>query len=164
MYFTRFETKFINHLAFGMWPDLFAYTYETNEKLIDSFLDNLDKVPERSILLINHILNAHQIWNARILGNKHLKFGKKNKPESWKELNQMNNKNSQEILKNYNLNQTIPYQNSKGIIFNNTIKDVLFHVINHSTYHRGQIAILFRKAGLEPIPTDYIFYKRSLDL
>ncbi len=46
--------------------------------------------------------------------------------------------------------------------FTNVIQDVLFHFINHSTYHRGQIAIQMKEAGLEPIATDYIFFKRTL--
>ncbi|QLH28398.1 MAG: hypothetical protein HWD63_02710 [Candidatus Parvibacillus calidus] len=39
------------------------------------------------------------------------------------------------------------------------MKDIIFHIINHSTYHRGQIAMEFRQSGLEPLNTDYIFYK-----
>jgi uncharacterized damage-inducible protein DinB len=45
-------------------------------------------------------------------------------------------------------------------LFTNTIKDILFHIINHSTNHRGQIAVDFRNNGLEPLVLDYVFYKR----
>ncbi|MCF8317339.1 MAG: hypothetical protein K9I02_01220 [Haliscomenobacter sp.] len=54
----------------------------------------------------------------------------------------------------------INYSNSKGQLFSNSIQDMLFHIINHSTYHRGQVATEFKRQGLEPLVTDYIFFKR----
>ncbi|WP_185211767.1 DinB family protein [Sphingobacterium mizutaii] len=35
----------------------------------------------------------------------------------------------------------------------------MFHIINHSNYHRAQIATELRKQEIEPIQTDYIKYK-----
>jgi uncharacterized damage-inducible protein DinB len=46
------------------------------------------------------------------------------------------------------------------VAFSNDIKSIIFHVINHSTYHRGQIASEFKQNGLDPMVTDYILYKR----
>ena len=41
--------------------------------------------------------------------------------------------------------------------------DILLHVFNHSTFHRGQIITIARNLGLETFPrTDYIYYL-SLD-
>ena len=54
----------------------------------------------------------------------------------------------------------IDYENSEGRLFNNTVQDILFHIINHSTHHRGQISTDFRQNGLEPLQLDYVFYKR----
>jgi uncharacterized damage-inducible protein DinB len=36
-----------------------------------------------------------------------------------------------------------------------TLGELVQHVINHSTYHRGQIALLLRQLGHEPPSTDY---------
>ena len=33
--------------------------------------------------------------------------------------------------------------------------DLILHATNHSTYHRGQLAMLLRQLGQEPPPTDY---------
>jgi uncharacterized damage-inducible protein DinB len=49
----------------------------------------------------------------------------------------------------------------KGEKFANTIKDIVVHVINHSTYHRAQIAQLVKQSGGEPAKTDYIVYQRE---
>ncbi|SFL25826.1 Uncharacterized damage-inducible protein DinB (forms a four-helix bundle) [Paenibacillus sp. 1_12] len=32
------------------------------------------------------------------------------------------------------------------------------HVVNHGTYHRGNITAMLRQLGFEGVPTDYIFY------
>jgi uncharacterized damage-inducible protein DinB len=47
-----------------------------------------------------------------------------------------------------------------GDTYTNSVQEILFHIINHSTYHRGQIMAQLRESGLEAISTDYIFYKR----
>ena len=72
----------------------------------------------------------------------------------------MNYEHSLHILDKFDLTATMSYTNSKGQTFSNSIRDILFHVINHSTYHRAQIATEFKQNGLEPLVTDYIFYKR----
>jgi uncharacterized damage-inducible protein DinB len=36
---------------------------------------------------------------------------------------------------------------------------ILQHIVNHSTYHRGQIATLLRQLGLTPMSTDLLFFK-----
>jgi uncharacterized damage-inducible protein DinB len=35
---------------------------------------------------------------------------------------------------------------------------VLRHVVNHSTYHRGQVASKLKRFGVEPPATDFIFW------
>ncbi|WP_026677499.1 DinB family protein [Fictibacillus gelatini] len=36
--------------------------------------------------------------------------------------------------------------------------ELIQHVVNHGTYHRGNIAAMLRQMGHPGIPTDYIFY------
>ena len=36
----------------------------------------------------------------------------------------------------------------------------MIHLVNHSSYHRAQIAMLLRQKGMEPINTDFITYDR----
>jgi uncharacterized damage-inducible protein DinB len=65
------------------------------------------------------------------------------------------------LLDTIALESTVNYSNSKGAHFQNSVRDVFYHIINHSSYHRAQIATLFKQGGLEPINTDYIFFKRN---
>ncbi len=39
--------------------------------------------------------------------------------------------------------------------------DVLTQYHDHSSYHRGQIAVLFRDVGIEPVVTDFIVWTRT---
>lgn len=37
--------------------------------------------------------------------------------------------------------------------------DLLVHVVNHSTYHRGQVASMLRQVGAVPPSTDFVVFK-----
>ena len=145
----------------AFFQDTFEYTHNTNEQLIVLLNRTPEVYSDRISLLFSHILNAHHIWNHRILGLKP-KLG------VWQELdigelrtiNLENFGQSSKILLFDDLTKPINYTNSKGENFKNSISEMLFHIINHSTYHRGQIMALMKNKGVEPLTTDYIFYKR----
>lgn len=59
------------------------------------------------------------------------------------------------------LDKTIDYKNSKSQPWRSRVEDVLMHVVIHSAYHRGQIAMGMRAAGLNPAYTDFIHAVRS---
>jgi uncharacterized damage-inducible protein DinB len=145
----------------SFFKELFQYNYHINQKLIEIFLANQDNISEKSAKLFNHIINAHQIWNCRILQNlKTYGTWEIHSPLEYKAIDKENYNNSLHIIDNYDLSNIIQYTTSKGEVFNNCIRDILFHVINHSTYHRAQIATEFKVNGIETLTTDYIFYKR----
>lgn len=140
--------------------DLFEYTYHFNKEMIKIISENLEKVDEKIISLINHTLNAQQIWNSRILNEKSFEVWQINPFENLNGINQQNFNKSLEIVQNFDPDQKIEYQNSRGKKFENTVFEMLFQAINHSTYHRGQINSLLKQSGITPILADYIFYKR----
>lgn len=140
--------------------DLFEYTYHFNADMIKVIAESRALVDDKTISLINHTLNAQQIWNARILGETTFEVWQINPFESLVEINHTNFLKSIDIIRNFDPDQKIEYQNSRGTKFENTIFEMLFHAVNHSTYHRGQINSLLKQSGLTPLLTDYIFYKR----
>ena len=143
------------------FKELFEYSHHFNQNLSDVFNDSPDKTFQKSVKLFNHLLNAHQVWNNRIeLKQATFRIWELHSTQDLKNIDQTNNEQSLQILDKFDLNETINYSNSKGQAFSNSIRDILFHVINHSTYHRGQIATEFRLHELEPLITDYIFYKQ----
>lgn len=146
----------------AFFSELLEYNFQSNEKLIEVFLNHSNQVSEKSQPLFSHILNAHHIWNSRIQGdNAILGVWDIHPIDDFTRLNLDNYLRSTSILENADLDQSINYTNSKGLHFDNSIRDTLFHLINHSTYHRGQIAMDLRQTEIEPVSTDYIFFKRA---
>jgi uncharacterized damage-inducible protein DinB len=143
------------------FSELFYYNHSCNQKLIDSFLNIDQGIADQSIRLLNHILNAHQIWNNRAL-SRHEFYGvwEIHHLSELKNIDVSNYQHSSDILAKVNLDTNVAYLTSTGTAFNNKLRDMLFHIINHSTYHRAQIATEFKENGLHPIASDYIHFKR----
>ncbi len=141
--------------------DLLEYNSHFNQLLIKIYLENKDSFNEKMISLLNHILNAQQVWNSRIIFEDSFGVWQINVDDLLLKINSDNYTDSCKILDEKNFDEIITYKTSKGQEFNNSIQGILFHLINHSTYHRGQVATQMKEAGLEPIATDYIFFKRN---
>ena len=56
------------------------------------------------------------------------------------------------------LQTVISYTNTKGEQWKYPLGQVLQHVVNHSTYHRGQVITLLRQLGAEVVITDFLIY------
>jgi len=54
------------------------------------------------------------------------------------------------------------YQNTKREVFKMPVYQVLHHVFNHGTYHRGQLINMLQQLGVEKLPqTDFIVWCRK---
>lgn len=54
------------------------------------------------------------------------------------------------------------YYNSKKEKFKQPVYQVLMHLFNHGTYHRGQLVTMLRQLGVTDIPaTDFIVWSRK---
>ena len=144
------------------FKEAFEYTHHYNDLVIKSLMQKYDNLPKKSLQLINHTLNAQEIWNYRVLQKPvNTKVWDIRPLDKLKDINNYNLETSILIIDNYDFEKVIDYINSKGERFSNTVRDILFHVINHSTYHRGQIATDCKLNGMIPLVTDYIFYRRE---
>jgi uncharacterized damage-inducible protein DinB len=56
--------------------------------------------------------------------------------------------------------QTVHYTNSAGTPFENSLSEITTHLVNHGTYHRGQLATAISAAGGKPPSTDFIAWVR----
>lgn len=144
---------------------LFEYDRWANEETLAS-IKNLKAGRARSIQLYSHIVETEILWYQRIRknyahivnvwGNWPLEQAETEAGRMTTEWNTLLANESESFLLN-----RIAYKNTKGTPFENTVDDILTHVVNHSSYHRGQIAAEVRKAGGEPAYTDYIQYQRT---
>lgn len=143
---------------------LFKYNEWANNRVLEVILT--DGFNEPSVLkLLSHIIAAQQLWMDRVL-NKDTKL------EVWPDytlegcitLSKESSANwikFVEMIRDEDLSKTINYVTTKGDPFSNTIEDILTQLINHSSYHRAQIAMKCRQAGYTPAQTDFIVFARS---
>src|SRR5690606_13353796 len=59
------------------------------------------------------------------------------------------------------VDREIAYRNSAGQAFVTRLGDILLHVFLHGAYHRGQVSLMVRRSGGEPVPTDFIQFVRG---
>ncbi len=144
----------------AFFKDIFEYHHHFNQTLMKQMIENEKKLSERIVLLLSHSINAHQIWNARITEKEKLGVHQLHSLKECLKIDAENYKDSLKIIDERDLQEKIVYQNSKGKEFNNSIQQILFHIANHFSHHKGQIISDLKQSGVEPIVTDYIFYKR----
>jgi uncharacterized damage-inducible protein DinB len=65
------------------------------------------------------------------------------------------------FLKTQDPESMIRYRNSKGAEFANRLEEIIHHMVNHGTYHRGNIAAMIRQLGHPGVSSDYIVYLRE---
>lgn len=144
------------------------HLFKYNEWATRETAHSIEKLVEDKKLasLLSHIIAAQELWLNRVL-QKDIYVS------PWTEYTiekcveastSLTRKwiNLLESCDDTKLRERIDYTNTKGKKHNNNIKDIAIHIINHSSYHRGQIAQLVREKGGSPAYTDYIHYQRTL--
>lgn len=59
------------------------------------------------------------------------------------------------------LERVVTYRNTKGNPFLSPMWQMLQHVVNHGTYHRGQVTTMLRQLDATPVATDLIAFYRE---
>ena len=141
------------------FKSLFEYNQWANHVVHDQ-LRSLDRPPDRASAIMNHIMGAEFLWLARLKGEAQpmavwpeLGFTEQHRivadiKDAWS--------GYIESLVDADLDVDVEYVNSKGEPWTNKVRDILMHIVMHSSYHRGQIASTLRDAGVEPVYTDFI--------
>jgi uncharacterized damage-inducible protein DinB len=55
----------------------------------------------------------------------------------------------------------IQYRNSEGELYKNTVCELVQHVVNHGTYHRGNLSAMLRQLNSQTVATDYVCFLRE---
>lgn len=156
-----------------------AYNVWANHRIIYHLLQMpearwMEKTPSSFDSLyktILHIWDAESVWWQRMRNHESVIFpsvtfdpgmkdacnGLLHQSMEWEQLilGEMND----EILK-----ANLYYQNKSGEQFTQPVFQVVMHVFNHSTYHRGQIITMMRALGETNLPkTDLIHFTRKKD-
>jgi uncharacterized damage-inducible protein DinB len=56
------------------------------------------------------------------------------------------------------LAQIISYVNTRNQTWEYPLGRMMQHLVNHSSYHRGQVANFLRQLGIQPAATDFLIY------
>ena len=150
----KMKEKLLKLIAYSLWANRQMFQLLLDEKTTD----------EKMIFWAGHILNAEEIWMDRI-EKKQVNVSPmemRSLDSIMPELERLNarfhglvNSRSEE-----DLHAVVHYQDSKGNPYQNVLSDILFHMINHETHHRSQIAARLREQGVAPPKSDYIFFVR----
>lgn len=143
---------------------LYTYNAWANERVMRALI-NQNVNHEEILTLMSHILSAQLIWLGRIKDEPtgHLHLWKQRTLDELSQMTEAANTQWLEFVKNTDsFNREMAYKNFKGLPYINNVEQIMIHLVNHSTYHRAQIALLLRQNGMEPVNTDYITHDRVL--
>jgi uncharacterized damage-inducible protein DinB len=56
--------------------------------------------------------------------------------------------------------RVVEYRTLAGAASRTSLADLIRHVVNHASYHRGQVTTMLRQLGATPPGTDYVLYLR----
>ena len=115
-----------------------------------------------------HMWSAEHIWWQRLKLAEYVQFPGEKFTGNFEELSAQLLQLSQQWFtwiqqaNDVNLTHVFAYQNSKKEHFKQPVYEMLLHLFNHQSFHRGQIVSMLRQLGADKIPpTDFIVYSRS---
>ncbi len=161
----------MNHLT-----SLTAYNLWANTRICNFIQDagpvNADKEQVSSFPTIRktlyHIWDAQAIWLMRLNGESVNTWPSHGFEGSLQEACKSLVENSEAFvtyaakLSEADFQKEVVYHSLDKTAFTNTIEEVLLHVMNHSTFHRGQLITMLRGAGVEQLgSTDLIRFLRE---
>jgi len=142
----------------------FAYDDWANRETLAALRALRTPVPDAGRLLA-HVVASERLWWDRIRTgtSEEVVWPELELAEIGERLDDLYARWSETIaaLDPRELARRVSYANTKGEPFTSTVEDVLEHVLLHASYHRGQIAVRLRDAGVSPPYTDAIHCTRT---
>ena len=152
--------------------ELYDYNHWANQRVLSAMTPLTDDMFTRNMGnsfvslrdTLAHILGAEWIWLERWLGRSpKALLSASDFPtlqalqRSWAAVRLDQNQYIQTLVPD-RLNDDVSYTNTRGERYSYALWRQMLHVINHSSYHRGQVTTLLRQMGAEPAGTDLLVY------
>lgn len=162
--------QYFNNLAkYNVWANNLVFEWlssidddQWNQHIESSF----SSIKETCI----HVLSAEHIWHQRLIKVEvpvwladDVKGSRDEVLIAWRKasaslLSYVGTLNDDE------LSAPLYYKRINGEAYTQPVQEILIHVFNHSTYHRGQLVTMLRQVGFtEVTSTDYLLYSRSAE-
>lgn len=140
--------------------DKFEYDFRSNQKWCEVLQQNEDSLSPFILKSFSHIINVHHIWITRIEGKIAESHTWDQLPlDYWAKLCQDNHLKTNDYLEKIELNTKVNYMSEEGVRLEKIDIDILYHILNHSTYHRAQISREICDLGLSPPSFNFISFK-----
>ena len=152
------------HLRYSQWAS--QRVLDAALKLDPEQLSRDMSVSHRSVLdTLCHIHFGDRIWYARVVDPKEAPTPANLAPaeltEQWSRIQNLWLEWASNLT-DADASRVISYKTLKGDPFENTIEQIVWHVVNHATLHRGQVMAMLRQFGVAPPATDVIgFYRHA---
>ncbi|MBM3494504.1 MAG: damage-inducible protein DinB [Armatimonadetes bacterium] len=152
--------------AYGTWAN--GLVFEAASALAEEQLHHTVASSFPSVCCtLAHIVGAEWLWLRRWLGDSPGSFPDWMSRPVYGELRAQLSavEHEREVflagLSDADLSQTVSYRTLGGQAFSDPLGILMKHVVNHSTYHRGQVVTQLRQLGQKPPSTDLILYLRQ---
>jgi uncharacterized damage-inducible protein DinB len=121
------------------------------------------KDDEKVSKLLAHLTAAKHSWIARIIGNDvpadFTLWPNWSREESGRRLRLLDRELVAVVTRD-EPSRVAAYANQRGAEFESVVSDIVIHLANHGSYHRGQLASAVKNAGGIPAVTDFIAWVR----
>ncbi len=114
-----------------------------------------------------HIMLVEWLWRERWLGRSPDKYppasdfpNSESVRQRWAEV-ERNLLDYVSALKPEDIDRVIAHKTTAGVPQSAPLSQMLQHLVNHGTYHRGQVATMLRQLDAKPIGTDLILFYRE---
>lgn len=152
------------------------YNFWANQRITDAILNLSDEVVHKEIpssfpsifKTLHHLMEVEEVWWQRMkLYENPVQPGQPYEGNLLELTTQLVNSSRRwkewvDVATEAALSHEFIYKNSKKDQFKQPVHEMLMHLFNHQTYHRGQLVTMMRMAGITAIPsTDLISFLRK---
>lgn len=153
--------------AYNVWAN-HRVTYHIQQMPEHTWMQRTPSSFDSLFKTILHMWDAESGWFQRMRNHEHIIYPSVNFDPGMKDAcNGLLHQSMEweklllELVDNEILHSNLYYQNTKGEHFVQPVYEVVLHVFNHSTYHRGQLITMMRQLGETNLPaTDFIHFTR----
>lgn len=137
----------------------FQIDYQRNKLLFNVLIKHEESLNDYVLRSFSHLLNTHHIWLSRLHNIESesglwdllpLEYGLKFIDE--------NHRKTLSFLDDHELSEKIKYHDSEGVELGSAVGNILFHILDHNTYHRAQINKELRILNITPPSVTLIPY------
>ncbi len=157
----------LQYSAYNLWANKII-TEKISTMPVEIIEKDMGNSFESIFKTVIHLMDVESIWWQRMKLKEHVIWPGKNYDENFETLS----KDLLALSRQWNewvadandlqISHVFNYYNSRKEFFKQPVYEMLLHLFNHQTFHRGQIITMMRQNQVNKIPaTDFIVYSRS---